>query len=179
MKNGTINKNFGVDVNAVTGATGFKAWLSPFELETYNAYVESHEYEAYRRKTTVCILILKSGFEVVGVAGCEDPLKFDDNLGHQYALKDALRKLGEFAAFHRAEVKRLASTTELRVSKELSPFEIEEIRRLLKEAQEKPSIWTSDVTCGSTVLRTTPGVVSTTSKAYEAQVKTNETYNNI
>jgi hypothetical protein len=121
----------------------FKDWLNPFELELYNTYVETHEYESFRSKTTVCVLLLKNRFEIVGTSGCEDPSKFEDNLGHEYALKDALRKLGEFAAFHRAEMNRLGSMKELRSTKELSPFEIEELRRLL--AASKAQITVSEM----------------------------------
>jgi hypothetical protein len=68
----------------------------------------------------------------VGTSGCEDPSKFNQLLGRTYALKDALQKLGEFAAFHRAEMKRKELKV-LKVDSQLSPFEIEELRRLLKE----------------------------------------------
>lgn len=84
------------------------AILSNYERDLYAEFVHHHEYRCFNRKTTVGILKLKSGFEVVGNAGCEDPEKFEEQVGHLYAVKDALRKLSEFAAFHRAEKERWA-----------------------------------------------------------------------
>lgn len=79
--------------------------MSEYEKDLFHKYVKQHEYECYRNKTTVVVMVLKSGFEIVGTAGCADPNNFDENLGHMYALKDALRKLGEMDTFHKAQVK--------------------------------------------------------------------------
>ena len=50
-------------------------------------------------KTTVCELILKNGFSVVGVASCLDIRNFDKELGEKCALKDAKRKAFDLVAY--------------------------------------------------------------------------------
>ena len=50
-------------------------------------------------KTTVCELILKNGFSVVGSSSCLDIKNFDKELGEKCALKDAKRKAFDFIAY--------------------------------------------------------------------------------
>jgi len=111
--------------------------MSEFERLLYSEWTMDElkkplEFKHYNRKTTTCILKLANGFEIVGTSGCEDPTKFSEELGKLYALKDALRKLGEFAAFYRAQkaFEAANSPKELRMERKLSPFEIEELRKM-------------------------------------------------
>ncbi len=41
-------------------------------------------------KTTICILTLQNGFEVVGTSGCVDPANFDQAIGEKIAYEKAL-----------------------------------------------------------------------------------------
>ena len=50
-------------------------------------------------KTTVALLKLHNGFEVVGTSACVDPAMFDVELGKHYATVDALSKLDQFVGF--------------------------------------------------------------------------------
>lgn len=50
-------------------------------------------------KTTVCILTLKNGFEVVGTSGVVDKLRFDEELGKKYAHKNAMEKVWELEGY--------------------------------------------------------------------------------
>lgn len=108
--------------------------LTDFEHETYNEWVRGggrEEYAAYNRKTTICVLTLKSGFEITGTSGCEDPFKFDVVLGKTYALKNALEKLGEFAAFYRAQMKLEPASTTIGGDSLLTK---DEVKRMINQA---------------------------------------------
>jgi hypothetical protein len=111
--------------------------LSEFEQGLYRNHVACETHSTFNNKTTVSVIKLKSGFEIVGTSGCEDPSKFSEDLGRQYALKDALKKLGEFLAFHRAQATYLGEMTELRQVREVSPEVIEEIRKATLEGVAK------------------------------------------
>jgi hypothetical protein len=42
---------------------------------------------------TVCILVLKNGFTIVGKSACASPENFDSDLGHKIAKEDARRQI--------------------------------------------------------------------------------------
>lgn len=142
--------------------------LSEYELKLYDEWVAKHEYETYRSKTTVCIIVLHSGFEIVGTAGCEDPSKFVEHLGHRYALKDALRKLGEFTAFYRAQQHYALSKTEIRASKVFTPDQIEQVKAIFRSEQAKISadikLNPIDIKINPTLPYMTDSITSTTVK---------------
>jgi Phage protein (N4 Gp49/phage Sf6 gene 66) family len=117
--------------------------FTPFEKDLYIEWTRDAQhttlhFEAFNNKTTVCVLKLANGFEIVGTSGCEDPHKFDALLGRVYAMKDALRELNEFTAFYRAQKAFEVKNAKPIVSRELSPFEVEELRRLIAKEQAKP-----------------------------------------
>ena len=56
--------------------------------------------------TTICSVILKTGFVVTGTSSCcLNAGGFDLQLGREYAYDDALTKLIEFYVFHLAMMK--------------------------------------------------------------------------
>jgi len=83
----------------IEGLTEF----TDYELKLYDEWVAGESHDCYNRKTTTVIIKLYNGFEIVGIAGCEHPENFSESIGRIYALKDALRKLGKFIAFYRAQ----------------------------------------------------------------------------
>lgn len=50
-------------------------------------------------KTTVVMLRLKNGFEVVGTSGCVDPANYDHEIGKKYARKRAIDKVWELEGY--------------------------------------------------------------------------------
>lgn len=74
-----------------------------YERDLYADQVESEYHEYFNNKTTIVVLRLKSGFEVTGVSSCEHKHNFKVDLGHAYAVKDALKKLGELVTYYRAQ----------------------------------------------------------------------------
>ena len=76
-----------------------------------NEAIEKAEYHKAGEKTTVCVLTLKDGFEVVGFAGVVDPTNFDMELGSRYAKEKALDKvwqhLGSIAQYKKSILQKL------------------------------------------------------------------------
>lgn len=50
-------------------------------------------------KTTVVVLTLKNGFEVIGTSACVDPDNYDHELGVSYAKKRAVDKIWELEGY--------------------------------------------------------------------------------
>lgn len=65
----------------------------------FSEEVSTVEYRHIAFKTTVAILILKNGFEIVGSSACVKPEDFNYNIGKMYAELDAYRKLDELIGF--------------------------------------------------------------------------------
>jgi hypothetical protein len=63
--------------------------------------VEKTQYIRAGAKTTVCLVTLKNGFEVIGTSACVNPANFDEKVGEHWALKAALDKIEELEGFHR------------------------------------------------------------------------------
>ena len=50
-------------------------------------------------KTTICIVTLINGFQVVGTSACVDKTNFDEEIGKEFALKQALNKIEELEGY--------------------------------------------------------------------------------
>lgn len=48
---------------------------------------------------TVCMVILHSGFVVIGQSACINPEVFDEEAGREFAYQEALKKLWELEAY--------------------------------------------------------------------------------
>ena len=51
------------------------------------------------RKTTVCMLTLTNGFEIVATSSCVDPEAYDQTIGERLALQRAKDKVWELLGF--------------------------------------------------------------------------------
>lgn len=61
--------------------------------------IVSTEYCKLWEKTTVCLLTLDNGFEVVGTSACVDAIDFDISIWEKYAYEKAFDKLWELYGF--------------------------------------------------------------------------------
>jgi hypothetical protein len=61
--------------------------------EMIERLVYSIDYTRLGVKTTVCLVTLKNGFELVGTSACVDPKNYIESTGREIALKDALDKM--------------------------------------------------------------------------------------
>lgn len=55
------------------------------------------------KKTTICEIILKNGFSIVGTSSCVDIRKFNEQMGQKLAFEDAYRKVEELEAYLRQQ----------------------------------------------------------------------------
>lgn len=58
---------------------------------------------------TICVLVLRNGFTVVGKSACVDPLAYDENLGRSLAREDAIKQVWPFLGFRLADKLRKAA----------------------------------------------------------------------
>ena len=61
--------------------------------------IESEEVLTVGKKTTVVVLTLKSGFEVIGSSACVDPANYNEEVGASYARKRARDKVWELEGY--------------------------------------------------------------------------------
>lgn len=52
--------------------------------------IESEEYLTIGKKTTLCLITLKNGFEIVGTSACVDVAKYSLETGKPYAKSKAI-----------------------------------------------------------------------------------------
>ena len=69
-------------------------------LEMIEDSIKKEEYQKLGTKMTACILTLKNGHEVVGLAGVVDPSKYDIKIGAKFAREDAINKLWPLFGYH-------------------------------------------------------------------------------
>jgi hypothetical protein len=53
------------------------------------------------KKTTICLLILNNGFEIVGTSACVNPNDYNYCEGCFWSLKQALDKVDEFDGYYK------------------------------------------------------------------------------
>jgi hypothetical protein len=75
--------------------------LSEYNQQLFDQWVKKADFAKVGLKTTVCLLTLENGFEIVGTSACVDPAMFDSTLGKQYSLVDALNELDAHNGFYR------------------------------------------------------------------------------
>lgn len=59
-------------------------------IEDIEANIAKEEYTKLGTKMTACILTLKDGHEVIGLAGCVDPTRYDITIGSKFAREKAI-----------------------------------------------------------------------------------------
>lgn len=55
--------------------------------------VIAKDFQKIGRKTMICCLVLRNGFEVIGTASCVVEQKFDADIGMEFSEKDAMEQL--------------------------------------------------------------------------------------
>ena len=67
--------------------------------EYLKSVIVNEEYVKLGIKTTVCLLTLKNGFEVVGQSACVDSSNFDEKIGKELAYSNAFNKIWELEGY--------------------------------------------------------------------------------
>ena len=63
--------------------------------------IAKKEFFVVGAKTTVCLLTLINGFEIIGTSACVDPRHFVRETGEIWALKDAMNQLEKYDGYMR------------------------------------------------------------------------------
>lgn len=67
-------------------------------LESISNLIVKEDY-SNNGKTTICILTLKSGFEVVGTSGVVDKSLFTESIGKKIARQNSIDKIWELEGY--------------------------------------------------------------------------------
>ena len=73
------------------------------DLEEVKKVIVNQEFSKMGEKTTVCLLKLKNGFEVIGTSSCIDPKEYDLELGCELSYKNAFTKVCELEAYKKQD----------------------------------------------------------------------------
>lgn len=65
--------------------------------------IVKEEFLRIGKKTTVCLLTIDNGFEVLGTSHCVNPKHFDEEVGREWAKKDAMDKVEMLDGFVRQQ----------------------------------------------------------------------------
>lgn len=61
--------------------------------------ISTEQFMKIGKKTMICCLILKNGFEVIGSGSCVDPDNFNENIGKRISRDKAIEKVWELEGY--------------------------------------------------------------------------------
>jgi hypothetical protein len=77
--------------------------MRELDIDVIEGKINEVECGKVGKKTTVCVITLDSGFEIIGTSSCLDADKYNQEVGDDLAYNDAMNKLIELEAYHIAE----------------------------------------------------------------------------
>lgn len=86
--------------------------LTEYQENLFKKWVALVEYKKMGTKTTIALLTLKNGFEIVGTSACVNPANFNKEIGQHYALVRGLEKLDELQGFNQQHADYLVANEE-------------------------------------------------------------------
>lgn len=81
------------------------AVLNDIESEHYRNLGGALKQTGPTANVTLCVLVLKNGFVIVGKSACVNADDFNEDIGRKLAREDALRQMGPFIGFRRADAR--------------------------------------------------------------------------
>jgi len=62
-------------------------------LSDVEAAIKSKEFSKLGQKTSVCLVTLQNGYEIVGASSCVDPANYNQEIRNEYALKKCIDQI--------------------------------------------------------------------------------------
>jgi hypothetical protein len=94
-----INTIVAMDINGGHMSMVKQSLPNTVTEELLKSKIVGESYSRMGLKTTVCVLTMANGFEVVGTSACIDPDNFNYELGKKYAFENAYNKLYELEGY--------------------------------------------------------------------------------
>lgn len=57
--------------------------------------IEKYQFLKVGKKTTICLLTLRNGFEIVATSSCINPEDYDQEIGQRISYRKAIEKLSD------------------------------------------------------------------------------------
>jgi len=73
--------------------------MNKLTIEDIESKIKEETYLMLGKKTTLCFIILKNGFEIISSSACVDPNIFDFKIGKKEARKAAIDKIWELEGY--------------------------------------------------------------------------------
>ena len=73
-------------------------------LANPNMVVKNTKFMRITERTTVCIVTLANGFEIVGTASCIDVEMYDEAIGNSTSLEHAMKQVQDYLAYQVKEL---------------------------------------------------------------------------
>lgn len=70
--------------------------------EKLESVISNEDYIKIGKKTTICCLTLKNGYEIIGVSACVDSNNFDLEKGKYWARKEAINQIWKLEGYNLA-----------------------------------------------------------------------------
>ena len=67
--------------------------MNKLTKEGIQAKIKNVAYHIIGAKTTICVITLENGFEIMGESSCVDPKNFDKAIGERVSYENAFEKI--------------------------------------------------------------------------------------
>lgn len=68
-------------------------------LEDVESVIREESYTKLGSKTTVCLMILRNGFEITGTSACVDPSTFNEEIGNKVARENCIQLIWQLEGY--------------------------------------------------------------------------------
>ena len=116
-----------------------KIQLSDFHQKLYDEYVRYVQYLRVGLKTTIAVIQLHNGFEIVGSSACLKLDEYDFEKGAKLALERVLDELAKYLAYDQSKLVSTSATNNHNIKADYVDSQkiVEDIIKTLKKSEWK------------------------------------------
>lgn len=81
--------------------------ISASRKEYLEQYITKKQFTIMGEKTTICLITVYNGHEIIGTSACVDPKDFNSDVGEAFAYERALEEMNKFFGFLEQDRKHL------------------------------------------------------------------------